>query len=380
MTEKEALQSKVIDFLRFPMAMMVIFIHQNPVFMESSAGVGGMIFNAIGSAGSHVLSHIAVPMFFLFSGYLYFFHVKSFGWEAYFKKTKKRFKSLILPYIYWNLIAFGIIVLKKIAGILIKGKPSEGLWEYINGFGYHTFWDVNTWSGGWRCLGMFEAADNTGPQDLPLWFLRNLIIIVLMTPVLHWLIKKWGKVFVLLLAFSYISGIWIDYMPLRVNGFFYFCLGSYLSINKMNISDCLGKRKNMYGVLTVIIAILCVYFDVTAQGRIAKTIMPMFVLCGVITAYNLMYWLVKTGRHKSQWPILAQSSFFVFAIHAIQINHYGMAFAHKAARIVFFFSPTLAEIVGYLIAPFIVGTACVMIYACMKNLTPKLLKALTGNR
>ena len=59
------LQSATIDLLRFPLAIMVIFIHMNPEVInlfdaDFSLCSGHGIYNVTGVLLSHVLTHIAV--------------------------------------------------------------------------------------------------------------------------------------------------------------------------------------------------------------------------------------------------------------------------------------------------------------------------------
>lgn len=77
--EKRSLESQTIEFLRFPLAVMVIFIHstrkpiplnldllhENPLCIET-------FYNLCRVLLSDVVPAIAVPMFFLFSGRYFF--------------------------------------------------------------------------------------------------------------------------------------------------------------------------------------------------------------------------------------------------------------------------------------------------------------------
>ena len=63
------LQSATIDLLRFPLAIMVIFIHMNPCVInlfetDFNLMSSHRIYNIVGILLSHVLAHIAVPTFF----------------------------------------------------------------------------------------------------------------------------------------------------------------------------------------------------------------------------------------------------------------------------------------------------------------------------
>lgn len=70
-TDYDLLQSKTIDWLRFPLMFMVVFIHvchQNLLDMKPSVFAYGTYFTV-----SQVIARIAVPLFFIISGYYFFF-------------------------------------------------------------------------------------------------------------------------------------------------------------------------------------------------------------------------------------------------------------------------------------------------------------------
>ena len=59
----DRLQSRVIDLLRYPLAVLVVMCHCG---FLSGGGTAVQIFF------SETLPHVAVPLFLLFSGYLFF--------------------------------------------------------------------------------------------------------------------------------------------------------------------------------------------------------------------------------------------------------------------------------------------------------------------
>lgn len=76
--DMKKLQSSVIDWLRFPLAIAVVFIHSFGAYpfdldtLHSGPFTGMSIYNWIRICFSHVFTHIAVPTFYVISGYLFF--------------------------------------------------------------------------------------------------------------------------------------------------------------------------------------------------------------------------------------------------------------------------------------------------------------------
>ena len=114
-------QSATIDLLRFPLAIMVIFIHMNPdVINLVDADFNLMswhgLYNVTGILLSHVLTHIAVPTFFFISGFLFFVNFQEWSWDNYKRKIHSRVRTLIIPYILWNIVPFLLLVLTMLGG------------------------------------------------------------------------------------------------------------------------------------------------------------------------------------------------------------------------------------------------------------------------
>lgn len=54
-------------------------------------------------------TRVCVPLFFLISGYLFFCNIKQFDRQAYVAKLKKRGRSLLEPYLFYNTLAICIL-------------------------------------------------------------------------------------------------------------------------------------------------------------------------------------------------------------------------------------------------------------------------------
>ncbi len=133
-------QSLTIDVLRLPLAVMVVFIH--------SSGIHSMVSwpywadkNALQTADltiwvllSHVVSHVAVPTFYLLSGFLFFYGVKEFTRHQYFNKLYKRLHSLVIPYLLWCLIPIVWLLGKALIKSYLLGIDGcmDEVLKYVN--------------------------------------------------------------------------------------------------------------------------------------------------------------------------------------------------------------------------------------------------------
>lgn len=145
------LTSNTISALRFPLAVMVVIIHArtlndidfNPVWQNLS---GMDIALGIQVLLSSTVCHVAVPIFYVLSGYLFFYKCSTFDAHIYKSKLYKRVKTLLIPYLLWNLMQIVFTILMKTAGVLLKGKPLSGIVDYLSEHAtFSTFWDCKMW-------------------------------------------------------------------------------------------------------------------------------------------------------------------------------------------------------------------------------------------
>lgn len=192
--------------------------------------------------GSHVLTHIAVPTFYLISGFLFFNNFNKWSWSTYKRKIKSRIKTLFIPYILWNLLPFLLLLLYMLSHVIRKGIPTDGIVQLIKENSWHIFYDCNEW-GTTRVNWLGEHLRMTGPYDFPLWFLRDLIVVTLLTPIIYYSIKKFKVCFILFLFIAYVSRIWTLTPGFHITAFFYFSTGAYFALNGLNIVSYACKYK-----------------------------------------------------------------------------------------------------------------------------------------
>ena len=216
----DKLLSDVISFLRFPLIVGVIMIHIgfNREGLESSKFYDSTIFFF------RLLSAIAVPMFFMFSGFLLFNKCADYTFNDYLKKLKSRFRTLLIPYFIWNFIA---ILFYYRFGLKISS---------IEDF-FRAFWDYRT------------EETMTYPILIQFWYVRDLLVNILLSPIVYWLIKKINYGWVLLLGLLWVFNLWILYPGLNLMGIFFFALGAYLGILK----NFIGQPQELHDSLGIVV-------------------------------------------------------------------------------------------------------------------------------
>lgn len=158
--EEEKFKNKV-TCLSYILAVGVIFRHA--VNFDVYKTCSGMNYQ-IQFFWQH-LSGLIVPTFFSISGFLFY---RNFSWDKLIVKWKRRFFSLVIPYLIWNLIAyFYYIVLSKIPFIS----------SHINN-------NLDYFSVKNLLVNLLLGKHNI------LWFIRYLIIYVYVIPLFYPIIKR----------------------------------------------------------------------------------------------------------------------------------------------------------------------------------------------
>jgi peptidoglycan/LPS O-acetylase OafA/YrhL len=344
---QQSIQSRTIDALRFPMAALVVLLH------TAALGVGSPhpIYSTLSIGFGRGICRVAVPCFFMISGYLFFSQLED-KWDTHIwiGKLKKRLRTLLVPYLLWNIIA----------AVAIWGY--HWIFAKTHGETYPSFLDhiVNA-------RGLWDDAGGL-PFDGPLWFIRYLMIFVAAAP-LFWFFVKYLRIWGLLaLTLVFIS---IGHVP---EGIVFFAAGAWFRIEKKNMLE--EFRYGQY--LTIAIAILSLigltltFREHPVSYRISSSI---FVLSGTVVFFLLAGKWVEGGG--SAHPLLVRSSFFIFAAHNILILH---DFSHWIILHVLPFQREWVECVDLFLRPTIAVLTCLILFKIMERLTPKTLSLLTGGR
>lgn len=383
-SDQSELLSSAIDLLRFPLALMVIFIHTTPqvvnlIDADFSLFSGRGIYNVTGIIGSHVLAYIAVPTFYLISGFLFFYNFDQWSWSTYRRKIRSRIKTLFIPYILWNLLPFLLLLLFMLGGVLIKDNPADGIIQQIEEKNWHIFYDYYEWDTttiNW--LG--EHLRMTGPYDLPLWFIRDLIVVTLLTPVIYYAIKKFKICLVLFLFIAYVSKIWILTPGFHITAFFYFSVGAYMALNGINIVSFARKYKFLFIPVCVILFIITTIYD-GCNTVIGQNLHPFFICSGVFTAFIISSWCIEKWNVKPN-RFLVSSCFFIYALHTIDIPLLGspLGGTNRVLHLLIPGTSAIEDTICYILSPFITAFLCIAVLMLSRKLLPNLTLLFSGNK
>jgi surface polysaccharide O-acyltransferase-like enzyme len=192
-----------LNLLRFPLIVGVVFIHASAtkVGLSQPVFIVDFVRNFISS-----IAAVSVPTFFLMSGYLFF--VK-FSWskQSYIAKLKTRVKTLLIPFLFWNTVAFIIVA-------IAQAIPATRVFFSGNRPPVSSFTSIFDY------LNMLIGITGLPIAD-QFWFIRDLMILVLLVPFLSIIIRFLPLPFIGVMLACWLTGIWILYVPSSVAVLFF---------------------------------------------------------------------------------------------------------------------------------------------------------------
>lgn len=368
------LQCKVFEWLRFPLIVGVVFIHCfGEPFDFSSLDLlqpSGMdLYNLFRVSISKVLTHVCVPVFYLISGSLFFIGLEEWSNNVYLKKIKKRTKSLIVPFLLWNLIA----ILSPLVGTFRNGG-FYGIQCFFEEKGYwHLFWDCEKWNFD-RVNWIGESIISSSPYLVPLWFLRDLIVVSLCSPILFYLFKYFRSLGVFLLALCYISGVFLNIPGVSPTAFFFFGAGAFFRLNNVDVTNFSYRYRWVFYITAFVLWIICTLFNGhnTFEGNL---VYPIYVITGSLALLNLTTTIVQNNIIRMP-QICSKSSFFIYLIHTIWITRIVTLIAQK----IFGVDNSLMLVVSYMFVPLTTIAICILLYSLLNKYVPMVCKILLGGR
>lgn len=341
MTFKEQLNA--FSAVKFPLMLAIVCIHvQNaPKLMTFDWYYVKFWAEAVGRIG--------VPLFFFISGLMFFCNIESYKSIPYFikyswkGKMKRRLRSLLVPYIIWNLIAFLFFYIKKDVDFTFSNLM-HSLWDFKkDGF---WFFPIN---------GVF-------------WFIRDLFIVSICSPLIYLFISHIGKtrlggvICTLIILFMIINTQYSG--GSLIETFILFSVGGIIGLYRLNVIDSMIKWRSI-ALLTFIA--LSIFHIITLDSMYSYVLEHLLVFIGAIAFVGIFY---KTPI-KAVGINLLSLSMFIFASHAI-LRFIAFFILNKINIDIMWLDYSLRFI-------FTVGF-CIITYVLGSKICPKLLHLSIGGR
>ncbi len=280
--KEEQFRNKITWFT-FGYSLLVIWVHSynGELFLgktsqgQAVAGFERFFGDSIGQ--------IAVPGFFLISAYLFY---RNFTWGKLGAKWASRAKSILIPYIVWNVLYYGAYVigsrLPGISRVMGKGKLSFSLGQLLDVIVHY------------RYLYVF-------------WYLHQLILLVALAPLLYAVLKYfWSG---LLFLGAVFGAVWAaaDFPWLNEDALFYYRVGAFMALHGRRWEKAWNRGRWLLGI------------GLLGAGVMNLYLTRKYFLPGTTVAYRTLLplglWLLADEGRLSPARPWMDCNFFLYAVH-----------------------------------------------------------------
>lgn len=301
--------SQAIGFARITLIVGLVFLHYLEYPNARVSPFDGMDVSHHPLAtfvNSFVLFFFfsVVPLLSLISGWLFFSFATDPGatGKDVVRRVRRRFVSLYLPMLFWNAL-FLVILL-----CLFVWRPNDPLLDALN---------IRFESAGWLDYLNAVTGITQRPVGFQFWFIRDLFVTALISPVLLLLLRRAPYFGVTILGLAWMTGydLVIFFRPDVV---FFFYLGGWIRMHRVSLE--IGRR----AALTLLIAYVIVValraaaplFISWNEGRpeLLTAMTRAMRLLGVLACWGIVLQLAATraGVVVARYGGLA---FFLHAMH-----------------------------------------------------------------
>lgn len=287
--------------------MMVVYRHSLNylAFFNSWTGHG---ISGFVEDGISLLTEIAVPYFFIISGF-FFFRISYYEKKNYFKMLEKKAKTLLIPFIFWNIVGGVILCLYN------RTQVGDSIVDCVQ----QLF--MSNWYG-------------------PLWYVRDLMTLMLLVPLYGWIFlcnKSWLYLIIVLLLFYYwmpSDGNWIS-----TESVLFFFLGGILQ-KYVKIVEMQMPYKMIMGctILWVLYSFGFIPIENTYLHKI-NTILGLVIFWQLV---NLL-----TAKQGEKLLTLSSYSFLIYVMHLYLIK------VMKQGLGALFFENDMMALLSYILLPLI---------------------------
>jgi len=338
-----------IAAISFVLSVMVMFIHNSTLSYYNYSNNSYIVTNLF----SYIIPRVAVPLFFIMSGFLFY---RNFTYSIILKKYKSRFKSLFIPYLFWNIfsLVFAALVtyLPFVRSMLSGRKLFEpSVINILSGIFLHKYYS-------------------------PFWFIEGLIIFILFCPIIYLFLRQRYLGAIAFIFVCVLYGFGID-LPQSIfaNGdvLIYYLFGSYLGIHHSSILNLkFGYKGHILGTVGSVLSIILLYqYPYLTQEYSLNGIIRVVILLMYCISFWLMFDFFAKYIKNYWWFSI---SFIVFATHL-----YIQPIIAKMIYIVMPKNITFA-IINYFISGIVACFVMIITSQFLKKYLPKMWKIASGNR
>lgn len=294
------------------------------------------------------ITHAAIPLFFTISGYL-FLRKFELSAGAYLTMCRKKLVSILVPYVFFNLI--WICWLLFVGSIEMFGSRSyllqEGIVAKLFGLG-------------------------TVPVNYPLWFLRDLLIVFIVSPVFLVFYKEAPLVGAVVFFFLWTVHGGPGSFSFYGNAFSFY-LGGLLSRYDVNLRETAFLDKFVFPGFAICTAIMIFHDRIGIGQENYHFLFKCNMLLGVVFFWCLSrYSRIKNSRFLH---IGATYSFFIYLTHEPTLSIFQSSVLSRYQP-----SGVVAQTAYFLASPIVIMFLLGCVGAILSRILPGPYALVTGSR
>ncbi len=341
--------SAAITWLRFPLIFMIIMLHCYSVVRLEGERV--FYFESIYPFALW-LGETGVPAFFFISGYLFYLSKKSYK-----QKLKTRFHTLFIPYLLWNTIILAFYIIA-----FATGHPQDinhnSIADYTFTDYIRLYWDRGSYDNG-----------NFVPLLCPFWYIRNLLIMSILSPLLFYIIKYLSKFFLLVVTIWWMSLYHNAFIPQTI---LFFSLGAYFSILNINPLMKVTTNNKWFYSLFILFAMSDIATHSFLSSPWSLQIHRLSLLFNIPAFILIADYCI---RKNFLFDFLPHAAFIVFAVHYPIVVVLRKLCASEYAS-----ASDCTHILLYFLCIIITTMVSLLTYFALSRYFPKFNYFLSGNR
>ena len=306
----DAYTSHKITVLSFICSLSVVLLHSYNWRFEANSQMSFNFF--VENLFSNGLCRMAVPFFFFRAGYLFFANVpEKFDWQWFKRKVQTRFSSIFIPFLLWCILGF---LIHTGWLLFLSARHNTNFVFYLD---HPSPW-ITVFNTYFLGIG--------GDPLIHLWFLRRLMLFVLLSPIILLLMQRLRLKAFLVVSIIFVCTVkilglqWLRY----INGdMFCYLLGSGLAINRIRLKN---TDRMITGFSCFVLWVLFVILVFLSERYVNFPVFIKFLLIEIRNLWGIIaVWMVydsskivasKHGTiHIPSPRKIIHLSFFIYCCH-----------------------------------------------------------------
>lgn len=275
----------------FILCILVVIIH-NPTskYFDYGANTSTYIVHYLINDVIPTITSIAVPAFYIISAFLFF---RNYRIQDTKQKLQSRVKTLVLPYLFWNLVGLLIVMAFKLPFIASMSVDSSNPFDIVT-----------------ICKALFLH------RYTPFWFVFGLIVYNLFCPIIYKICTNkliglsGGVILYMLICQIKIDNPLPEGCYFEVNSFFYYYVGAFVGVNYKHLLEYnISKRLS---IVSLIVFLLLLWMQLNWHIKVVD-LPPVVTLIKCILSWCMLYPLLTII--KTKWYM--NLTFFIYATHIV---------------------------------------------------------------